>query len=342
MNSILSGVSGVSRGSLPAAAVLLPLVFAAILQAGANDGIHGVGVGLGRKPNPSASQVRQVTGPSGTFVFENVQPGSYTIWAELPAGQQPGFSSHSTTITFTAVSAGAANAKMKAAPFSASGPHVMNNTLQVTGAIKPGIFFSEDFTITAPATITGTISGLSARICGKGETEVNGKCIPNTHIPNNVTGSEAISTGAVHCPQGTVLINGKCVPQIEAQANTVNSSRSNIKNNLAVNSNVDPSGPLSITAATCEANSVSVTTNYAAPAGSTWVFTNTTTGKATLFPPNQPVHGANSQLQFTLDASNASYRLVIENSNGISILLKPYLFTCGASGPAAVQGGQAH
>lgn len=312
--------------------VLLPLALAAILQAGANEGIHGVAVGLGKKPKPSDSITRTVTNASGIFIFENVQPGSYTIWAEMPTGQQQTtISSHSTTITFTVLSPTADSAKVKAVAFAVSGPHVMNNTLQATGAIKAGVLFSEDFTITAPATITGTISGVSSRICGKGETEVNGKCIPNTHIPNNVTGSDALT----HDVTG----NGpnKPPPPVHADAaGVVNWSRSNIKNNLTGN---DPSGPLSITGVSCEASSVSITTNYAAPAGSTWVFTNTNTGKATLFPPNQPAHGANGQLQFALDAPNASYRLVIENSNGISILLRPYLLNCGVS---AVPGGQAH
>jgi hypothetical protein len=304
-------------------AVLLPLVTAAMLWAGA-DGINGVGVGLGHKPNPSASPVHQVTSSTGTFIFENVQPGSYTIWAELPAGQLQSYSSHSTTITFTAASPGAANARMK--PLSVSGLHVTNNTLRVTGALKAGVFFSEDFTISAPSTITGTISS------AKGS---------ELEQANSYSGGKALATGAMHCPPGTVLTDGTCVDPKMAAANVVNSGRSNIKNNLQL-PNVDPSGPLSITAITCGANSVSVTTNYAAPAGSTWVFTNTNTGKATLFPPNQPVHGANSQLQFALNAPNGSYRLVIENSNGISILPKPYLFTCGGLDPAAVPGGQAH
>ncbi len=302
-------------------AVLLPLAFAAALQSGTND-VGGIDIVVRKKPG-GAKLARRVTDTSGTFHFE-LAAGTYTIEALLPAGQPQSYSSHNTTITFTGASPGPANARMKA--LAVSGPGVTNNTLLLTGDIKPGVFFSEDFTISAPATITGTISG------AKGS---------ELERSPNYSGSKALATGTVRCPPGTVLTDGTCVDSKMAAANVVNSGRSNIKNNLQL-PNVDPSGPLSITAITCEANSVSVTTNYAAPAGSTWVFTDTTTGKATLFPPSQSVHGSNGQLQFALNASNASYRLVIENSNGVSILLKPYVFTCGSPGPAAVPGGPAH
>jgi len=326
--------SAVSRRRLLEVAVLLPLAFAA-LQASTNN-VKGIDIVV-KKKHGGAMVAHQVTGPAGTFVVENVQPGSYTISAELPGGQQQSYSSHSTTITFSALSPNATNEKVKAAaPFAASGPDVTNNTLQVTGALKPGVFLSEDFTLSAPATIAGTISGY-VLYCPKGQVERGGKCV-NGDIPNNVAGS---SDALTHDPRlGTGNGPYKLPPPVPAgAAGVINSSRSNIKNNLTEN---DPSGPLSITAATCEANSVSITTNYAAPAGSIWVFTNTSTGKATLFPPNQPVHGANSQLRFALDASNAGYRLVIENINGISILPKPYVFACSPLGPSAVLDGQAH
>jgi hypothetical protein len=301
-------------------AVLLPLVLAATLQAGANERIHGVAVGLGKKPKPSDSVTRTITSASGTFVFENVQPGSYTIWAELPAGQrQTIYSSFSATINFTALSPSAANAKVKAAPFAASGPHVMNNTLQVTGSANPRVFIPEDFTLSAPATITGTISGSSSRTCGKGETEINGKCIPNIHIPNNVTGDALTHDPNLGTGNGP---NRPAPPPVHADAaGVVNSSRSNIKNNLAVAD--DPSGPVRVTGITCMgSSSVSITTNHAVPADATYVITSAMR-QTVFFLADKVTRDANGGLQIPFDASNGTYTLDIQNANGISILPKP-------------------
>jgi hypothetical protein len=160
----MAGVGVASR-------LLLWLILAAMLRAGANDGIGGVGVGLGNKPNPSKSDIqkpafRGVTDAAGTFVFTNVPPGSYTIWAELPVapGQQPpAYSSHDTTITFALSSAGATNAEVR---LDVSGRHVANDAIHVTGPLTQKRFLAEDFSITATATITGVIGGAGNKTVG--------------------------------------------------------------------------------------------------------------------------------------------------------------------------------
>jgi hypothetical protein len=154
-----------------ASTLLLWLVVTAMLRAGANDGISGVAVGLGHKPNPSKSDTqkpafRGVTDGAGTFVFTNVPPGSYTIWAELPAapGQQAAAdSSHDTTITFALSSAGATNAEVR---LDVSGTHVANDAIHVTGPLTRKRFLTEDFSISATATITGVISGTGNKAGG--------------------------------------------------------------------------------------------------------------------------------------------------------------------------------
>ncbi len=109
-------------------------------------------------------------------------------------------------------------------------------------------------------------------------------------------------------------------PAPAAAAGVVNSSRSNIKNNLAV---ADPSGPLSVTGVTCNGTgSVSATTNYAVPSAATYVITSASR-KTTSFPADKVARDANGQLQIPFDASNGAYTLDIQNANGISILPKP-------------------
>src|SRR5580658_1866412 len=160
----MAGVGVASR-------LLLWLILAAMLRAGANDGISGVAVGLGNKPNPSKSDIqkpafRGVTDAAGAFVFTNVPPGSYTIWAELPVapGQQPpAYSSQDTTITFALSSAGATNAEAR---LDVSGTHVANDAIHVAGPLTRKRFLAEDFSITATATITGVISGAGNKAVG--------------------------------------------------------------------------------------------------------------------------------------------------------------------------------
>lgn len=109
-------------------------------------------------------------------------------------------------------------------------------------------------------------------------------------------------------------------PVPAAAAGVVNSSRSNIKNNLAV---ADPSGPLSVTGVTCNGtSSVSLTTNYAAPTTSTYVIASPSR-KTISFPAERVTSDANGRLQIPFDASSGTYTLDIQNANGISILPKP-------------------
>ena len=65
------------------AAVLFIATFAiqaSFAQMGANDPITGVGVGLGKKPEPSADIVyKTMTDSTGGFNFTNVAPGEYVL-----------------------------------------------------------------------------------------------------------------------------------------------------------------------------------------------------------------------------------------------------------------------
>ena len=108
-------------------------------------------------------------------------------------------------------------------------------------------------------------------------------------------------------------------PAPAAAAGVVNSSRSNIKNNLAVN---DPA-VLNVTGVACNGTkSVSATTNHAVPAGAAYVITSAAK-KTTYFPADTTTRDANGQLQIPFDASSGVYTLDIQNANGISILPKP-------------------
>lgn len=181
-----------------ASTLLLWLVLTAMLQAGANDGIGGVAVGLGNKPNPSKSDIqkpafRGVTDAAGTFVFTNVPPGSYTIWAELPVapGQQPpAYSAHDTTITFALSSAGATNAEVR---LDVSGTHVANDAIHVTGPLTQRRFLTEDFSITATATITGVIGGAGNKAGGTQDA-------PTSRSPQTAGASTRAATKGVAGP----------------------------------------------------------------------------------------------------------------------------------------------
>jgi hypothetical protein len=115
-------------------------------------------------------------------------------------------------------------------------------------------------------------------------------------------------------------------PPVQADAaGVVNRGGSNIKNNLQM--------PLNVTGAICNGTgSVSVTTNYAPPQGSIWVFSNLTTKKAiaTLDQPNQ---SANT-FQFPVDASKGNVSLVIENSLA-SAITSPYAIECNSPASTA-------
>jgi hypothetical protein len=51
----------------------------------ANDGIGGVGVGLGKKPNPSSNIIATTsTNSNGFYQFEDVPAGTYVIFADIP------------------------------------------------------------------------------------------------------------------------------------------------------------------------------------------------------------------------------------------------------------------
>jgi hypothetical protein len=230
-------------GAALATALLLPLALAVMLQAGAGKGINNVGVGLGRKPNPWKFSVHAVTDASGTFVFTNVPPGSYTIWGELPGTpnqQLPAYSSHDTTITFAASLPGAADAKAKNTAPPVEGANVVNNMLHVTGALIQGRVFSGDFTVTSgPATITGIIIGIGPRVEAK--------------AAHSATKSSKEAPYVLTCPPEKVERIGKCVygvPGNVVDAGSLASvaiwsdpGRTNTEENLAVNSGTDPDAP---------------------------------------------------------------------------------------------------
>jgi len=66
---------------------------------GSNDAIGGVGVGLGKKPNPSSNMIATTTTDTvtGFYQFNNVPPGSYVIFADIPG--LPMDSTYNVTVT---------------------------------------------------------------------------------------------------------------------------------------------------------------------------------------------------------------------------------------------------
>jgi hypothetical protein len=103
----------------------------------------------------------------------------------------------------------------------------------------------------------------------------------------------------------------------------------------AIPQSVNPgAGPISVTRATCDgATSVSVTTSYAPPQGSIWVFTNLGSRKV-IATVDQPTPLAASTFQFSVNASEGNVSLVIENSLA-SAITSPYAITCNSPALAA-------
>ena len=64
------------------AAVFLGLFVGSASFAGANDPIVGVGIGLGKRPNPNAFHA--TTDKAGRFVFDNLSRGTYTLEVAAP------------------------------------------------------------------------------------------------------------------------------------------------------------------------------------------------------------------------------------------------------------------
>jgi hypothetical protein len=351
------------------AAVVIPLLFAGALQ-GTTNNVKDIDIVVKKKPG-GAIVAHQKTDDSGTFRFDNLPAGSYTIEASPPATgtetspataaqrSTPNISLNA-TVTFEQGDIRSPNARSKAAAPSVRGPRVEHGTMhpQIKGMTQ-GRLFSEDFTITGgAATITGIFkpydSGSPVAISTPGGTTAGRKAggnpgddaKVNSELENAASNQEAqtalATSGAtgvtcaaplvlidgICCPAGSVVRDGKCWNGIEGQSSALNTSRSNTKNNLVL--------PLNVTGATCNGTgSVSVTTNYAPPQGSLWVFSDSTSRKviATI---DQPTPQAANTFQFAVDASKG-ISLVIENSLASS-LISPYAITCGPSAPLAGNG----
>jgi hypothetical protein len=69
----------------PSRFLLLGLCSLALLQAGINDGVGGVGVGLSKNP-PGKILALATTDASGTVRFRISEPGTYTIEIQNPLG----------------------------------------------------------------------------------------------------------------------------------------------------------------------------------------------------------------------------------------------------------------
>jgi len=222
-----------------ASSLFLWLILAAMLRAGATDGIGGVAVGLSHKPNPSKSDIqkpafRGVTDAAGTFVFTNVPPGSYTIWAELPVapGQQPpAYSSHDTTITFALSSAGTE------ARLDVSGTHAANDAIHVSGPLARRRFLTEDFSISATATITGVISGAGNKAGGAGEA-------PTHTSPQTAGASTGAATKGISGIPSPVNPPAPC-PNLSFTYES-RTNRSVVNTSLIVTNN-GPGSPVSVT-----------------------------------------------------------------------------------------------
>jgi hypothetical protein len=353
------------------AAVVISLLYAVALQGSSNQ-VRGIDIVVKKEPG-GGIVAHQKAGDSGTFRFENLPAGSYTIEASpsttetqtsSTAAQRPTPNIPlSATVTFEHGGLQSPNARSKAAAPSVTGPHIANGTmlLQLKGTTQ-GRFFSEDFTITGgPATITGKITGGNAG--GKPSADrVNSELeqAADNSTPQALAPDPKLGTGnGPHLPP----------PPVQAAASIQNTSKSNVKNNgLAVDSapGQEPNNPntplpfqgqtsaistsrsnighnlqmpLNVTGATCNGTaSVSVATNYAPPQGSLWVFSNLTTRKAiaTLDQPNQ----AASPFQFAVDASKGNVSLVIQNSVA-SPMTSPYAISCSSSASTAGTGNGA-